>query len=245
MTLFGAIAACMQLRRTLNVMAGVASRPVPRRGSLRAQVVAWTVLAGVALLALVSLLQSVVVAHLSAQLGDLQRRELVALLDVALSTALFTPAFAAVLRCRPDVPPNRRALWTGAACAALLFGLSKHAFGLGLAQAGSVGAGGTAGLLALLWIYASVQSLLFGAALARVLEDGGIERRAPRGRGAATLPPVEQPLPSMVQSPVSLAAVRLRMRFAAPLTVPRRQPPSWENHGVLLRFPSERRARHD
>jgi hypothetical protein len=35
------------------------------------------------------------------------------------------------------------------------------------------------------------------------------------------------------------------MRFAAPLTVARRQPPSWESQGVLLRFPSERRARHD
>jgi hypothetical protein len=72
-----------------------------------------------------------------------------------------------------------------------------------------------------------------------------MERRAPRGRGAAALQPVEQPLPSMVQPPVSLAAVRLRMRYAAPLIAPRRQPPAWENQGVLLRFPSERRARHD
>jgi membrane protein len=240
--LIGAVGVFVQLRRALDAIGHVA----PAASSLGSRLVGFALVLGAGFLAVASLLLSAVVA---AHGAALRLAELFALLDVGASTLLLVAAFAGLLHWVPAAPPSRHAVWCGAVCSALLFSLGKHLAGLYLARVGIASSVGAAGALvvAMLWVYASTQALLYGAALAAALD--GVQRsgvqagarpiRVSPEHGAANAAP---PSPS-VAVPTSLAAARSRLRPAT--LAARRRGSSARGPAVLLRFPDVRRAPRD
>ncbi|HEY0856523.1 MAG TPA: YihY/virulence factor BrkB family protein [Albitalea sp.] len=243
--LIGASGVFAQLRRALNTIGHVAPLPSMLGALVRARVVAFALVLGFGFLAIASLLLSALLAALGAYLTDRFGgfAPLFALIDVTVSTAVLVVAFAALLRWLPDVPPSRRGVWVGAACSALLFSIGKHLIGLYLARAGVASSYGAAGsfVVVMMWVYYSAQILLYGAAVAATVDDAARAGGAPGGFDRPA-PPVEQPHPSTVAPPTSLAAVRSRLRSSAVPMGPRRHPPPAPppvaRSAVLLHFPA-------
>jgi membrane protein len=144
-------------------------------------------------------------------------------------------AFAALLRWLPDVPPRRRAVWTGAFCSALLFALGKHLIGLYLARASVASSYGAAGsfVIVMLWVYYSAQILLYGAALAATLDT------ASPSPGSGRAPDVSRRTGS---APASLADARARRHTAqSPQAAAHSAAEAWRCAPVqILRFPGNR-----
>lgn len=245
--LIGATGVFAQLRRALNTIGHVPPLPSLLGALVRTRVVAFALVLGFGFLAIASLLLSALLAALGAYLTDRFAgfAPLFALIDVTVSTAVLVIAFAALLRWLPDVPPSRRGVWAGAACSALLFSIGKHLIGMYLARAGVASSYGAAGsfVVVMMWVYYSAQILLYGAALAAIVDDAGREGGSP-GSVVGPAPRVEQPHPSAVAPPTSLAAARSRMRSSALPTGPRRPPPAppaAARSAVLLHFPASSR----
>ena len=240
--LLGASGVFAALRRSLNAIGHVAPLPSVFGALVRARLIAFALVLGFGFLAVASLLLSAAMAALGAYLAKRYDglAEVLAVIDVGVSTAVLVVAFAALLRWLPDVPPSRRAVWVGAACSALLFAIGKHLIGLYLARASVASSYGAAGsfVVVMLWVYYSAQILLFGAALAATLDarhggDTGPKRRA------GSVPPGR-----VVQPPTSLAEVRARRKPILQVTGTARPigvASPWMRGPVqILRFPGER-----
>jgi membrane protein len=91
------------------------------------------------------------------------------LLRVSLAVAML----ALIYRYLPKKRMSWRAVWSGAAIAGLLFTLLQGLMSYYLGSAGIGSAFGAAGSLVvfLYWVYYSIQTLFFGAAWAKVLDD--------------------------------------------------------------------------
>ncbi len=158
-----------QLRFSLNQIWGV---PPARGGGgiramLRQRLVALGVIAGMGLLLLLSAVLSAVlsIAHeLVAQHLPVLAR-ILPLANLVLSLAVSTAFFAMIYEFLPDVDLPRREVWLGAAVTAILFTIGKSLIAVYLGRAGAASIYGAAGslVLLLLWVYYSVQILLFGA----------------------------------------------------------------------------------
>jgi len=239
--LLGASGVFSALRNSLNKIGRVAPKPSLLGTMVRARLIAFALVLGFGFLAIASLVLSAALAALGAYLTERYPglAELFALLDISVSTLVLVVAFAALLRWLPDAPPSRRAVWTGAACSALLFSIGKHLIGLYLARASVASSYGAAGsfVVVMLWVYYSAQILLFGAALASTIDerhggDGTPHRRpGPPGRPAA--------------APTSLAEVRARRHAGGARPLDRASNP-WTRAPVqILKFPGERVRRLD
>jgi membrane protein len=232
--LMGASGVFSSLRRALNGITGVEASSSGISALLRARLIAFALVLGFGFLAIVSLLLSAVLAAVGAFLADVYAglAPLIALLDVAVSTVVIAVAFAALLRWLPDVPPSRRAVWAGAFCSALLFAIGKHLIGLYLARASVASSYGAAGsfVIVMLWVYYSAQILLYGAALAAVL-DAGDDGASPRHDHAPSARHAASP-------PTSLADARARRAWSAAPAAPQPRAPV-----KILRFPSRHMRR--
>ena len=192
--LIGATGVFGELRSALNAIGHVKARKSGLGTLVRARLVAFALVLGFGFLSIASLVLSAATAGLGAYLGRRWQNvgeglaAALALLDVLLSTAVLTLAFAALLRWLPDTPPSWRAARWGALCSALLFAIGKHLIGLYLARAGVASAYGAAGSLVviMLWVYYSAQILLFGAALGASLDGRGA--RSPGSAGPPQAP---------------------------------------------------------
>ncbi|HEU5284771.1 MAG TPA: YihY/virulence factor BrkB family protein, partial [Burkholderiales bacterium] len=163
---------------------------------LRARLTAIALVLGFGFLAIVSLLLSALLAGLAAYFGGLipGAEAIAAVLDVALSTAVLTVAFAALIYFLPSAHIRPRAVWAGALTSAVLFAIGKHLIGLYLGRATVASSYGAAGsfVVVILWVYYSAQILLVGAEVTSVLdgkrrddkpgEDRPVPEPAPRGR---------------------------------------------------------------
>lgn len=98
------------------------------------------------------------------------------------STAFLAALFAWLLRILPDVRMSGKSIVMGGIFGAAFFNVGKHLFGLYLSKAGTAGAFGAAGSLAvlLMWLYFSALVFLFAAQIAHAA-DGAIGRRRPIG----------------------------------------------------------------
>ncbi|HZR02606.1 MAG TPA: YihY/virulence factor BrkB family protein, partial [Burkholderiales bacterium] len=150
----------------------------PRAGGLtllvRARLMAIALVLGVGFLAIVSLLVS---AAIHARGGYLfgtgpDVPAIMVGLDIVVSFALLTLAFAALLYFLPSGPVSWRAVLIGATTSALLFTLGKQLIGLYLGRASTTSSYGAAGsfVVVILWVYYSAQILLFGAEVGAVIE---------------------------------------------------------------------------
>jgi membrane protein len=172
--LFAASRVFAALRTALNRIGRVVPHASALTTFVRAKLVAIALVLGFGFLLVASLALS---AALAAFTSALVRQApmlagVLSLLDVVVSTAVLTAAFAAFLRWLPDAPPHWRAVWIGALVSALLFSIGKHFIGLYLGRVSATNSYGAAGSFAIimLWIYYSSQILLLGAAVTWAIE---------------------------------------------------------------------------
>jgi membrane protein len=133
---------------------------------IRARLVSLGLLMGLSFLLVVSLVLDAAIQTAGRAVFGSSTLSVVA--DVAQSIfglVIMTFGLGALIKWLPDKRVNFRSALIGGAIAALLFTVGRHLFGLYLAHAGTAGAFGAAGSLAVLmmWLYFCAVVFLFGA----------------------------------------------------------------------------------
>jgi membrane protein len=199
--LIGASGVFVEMKNAFDVMWS----PKPRQGGLtlflRARLTAVALVLGFGFLAIVSLLLSAAIhAFTGTFLGPADEMSVVLTgIDLLVSLAVLTVAFAGLIYFLPSAHIRPRAVWLGALTSAVLFSIGKHLIGLYLGRASVASAYGAAGsfVVVILWIYYSSQILLLGAEVTSVLdgkrreakEDAAADaQRAPERPGSARGP---------------------------------------------------------
>ncbi|MFD0666225.1 YihY/virulence factor BrkB family protein [Ramlibacter sp. MAHUQ-53] len=169
----GATTVFAQLQSSLDRIWHVPARARPSGlwALLRARLVSFGLVLGVAFLLMASLAVSAALAALGAWAGGLAPgwEPVLQALHLATSLAVFTTLFAMIYKLLPSTPIAWRDVWVGALVTALLFEAGKLAIGLYLGKSGITRAFAAAGSLVvvLLWVYFAAQVFLFGAAFTR------------------------------------------------------------------------------
>jgi membrane protein len=133
---------------------------------LRARLISFGLVMGLGFLLVVSLVLDAAVQFVGhAILGDSTMVVFAAVAQSVFGVAVLAAGFAALIKWLPDTRVRFRPALAGGFVAALLFTVGRHLFGLYLAHAGTAGAFGAAGSLAVLmmWLYFSAAVFLFGA----------------------------------------------------------------------------------
>jgi membrane protein len=162
-----------QLQDALNTIWEV--QPAPKQGifaTLRARLFSFSLVAGLGLLLLLSLVVSTALSALNAYVAGLlpDARILVQVLNQVISLVVIILLFAAVYKIIPDVKIAWRDVWVGAIVTGLLFTVGKWAIGLYIGQSSTATDYGAAGSLAvfLVWIYYSAAIFFLGAEFTQV-----------------------------------------------------------------------------
>lgn len=199
MLLLGASGALGQLQTALNRAWGVEAVPGGFKRLVIKRLLSLGLLAGIAVLLVLSLVASWALAAFGQWLDGLQlgwlSSQTMRLLHIGLSLVVYTGLFAALLQFLPDARVPWSDVWIGAAATAVLFWLGQWGLSLYLGLSEPTSAYGAAGSLALvlLWIYYSSLIFLLGAeftqALAehrghRAVPDAGAQEAKRRHRGA-------------------------------------------------------------
>lgn len=170
--LFGAI------QDALNTVFGASQKRGGVWRLLRERFASLTMLGGIALLLIVSLLINALVTSLSKGLEVIMPGFVILfqVADVVFTFGLTMLLVAVIYKWLPDVVLPWRAVLAGALVTAALFGIGEVALGWYLGRAGWTSEYGAAGslVLLLLWVYYSAQIFLFGAEFTKVYA-----RRAP------------------------------------------------------------------
>lgn len=134
---------------------------------LRARLLSFGMILGLAFLLLVSLVLSAALAALEKWWGPAPEGwELFArLANFIIGFGLATTVFAMIYKIMPRAQIRWRDVWIGAAVTALLFSAGKFLIGLYIGESGVTSGFGTAGSLVamLVWVYYSAQIFLLGA----------------------------------------------------------------------------------
>jgi len=132
---------------------------------IRARLLSFGMVLGLAFLIIVSLIFSTVLAAMSKWWGPIFGEGLDQALDLAVSFALLVVAFALIYKYVPRARIKWRDVWVGAAVTAALFTVGKWAIGLYLGKSSIASSfGGFASLVIMMvWIYYSAQIFLLGA----------------------------------------------------------------------------------
>jgi membrane protein len=169
--LWGSTNVFSQLQNSLNKIWNVETKPGRGIwGTIKARLLSFGMVLGIAFLLLVSLLLSATLSGLSSagQAWLPGFDWLWQVVNFVISFGVITLLFAAIYKVLPDVEIAWRDVWLGAAVTALLFSIGKYFLGLYLGNAGSTY--GVAGSLVvfLLWVYYSAQILFLGAEFTQV-----------------------------------------------------------------------------
>jgi membrane protein len=136
-------------------------------GLLRARLLSFGMILGIAFLLMVSLVFSAAVAALgkwwSVAFGSWEL--LAQLVNVALGFVLTTGVFAMIYKIMPRVRVRWHDVWIGAAVTALLFTIGRFLIGLYIGKSGVASGFGAAGslIVVFIWVYYSAQIFLIGA----------------------------------------------------------------------------------
>jgi len=159
---------------------------------LRARLLSFGLILGVAFLMMVSLSISAGLAALGTWMGGLVSgwEALLHAIDLVVSLAVFTGLFAMIYKLLPSTPIAWRDVWVGAFVTALLFEVGKLLIGLYIGKSGVTESFAAAGSLVVLlaWVYYAAQVFLLGAEFTRVhaaQRRGGGVSSPPPGRRAA------------------------------------------------------------
>ena len=183
----GASVTFAELKAALNtIFVATPSADVPLLHStlalVRARLLSFALVTGLAFLLIVSLALDTGVAALQHRLfADGATPALFWAVEKAVSLALLTTMFTVLLRVLPDATVSFRASLIGAACGSALFVFGKSLFSLYLTNMGTTDVFGAAGSLAviLMWLYYSSAVFLFGAEIARELAEAAHADAAP------------------------------------------------------------------
>jgi membrane protein len=170
--LFGASRVFGELQTALNQIWNVKTRPGRGiRGLLRKRFFSFTLVMGVALLLLVSLVVSAALSTLTAHFEHvLAWPALWQVLNLLIGLGLSTVLFALIFKVVPDAKIAWRDVWVGALATAVCFSLGKTALAWYVGRSATVSPFGAAGSLVALtvWVYYSAQILFLGAEFAQV-----------------------------------------------------------------------------
>jgi membrane protein len=168
---------------------------------LRTRLLSFGMVLGMALLLMVSLVVSAVLAALGKWWAPVFAgwETLAYSVDIAVSFALMTLVFGMIYKLMPRARIGWRDVWIGAGVTAALFAIGKFLIGLYLGRAGVGSAFGAAGSLVvvMVWVYYSAQIFLLGAEFTRVFAH------AHGSRKGEVLEPGQTP-PALVRSAASL-----------------------------------------
>jgi membrane protein len=171
--LVGAAGFFGQLKDALNTVWGIA--PKEGRGIwgfVKDNLLSFATVVGTAFLLLVSLVISTGLAAVGKWFGNLLPLPEIALqgLNMMFSLVVITALFALIFKVLPDAHISWRDVWVGAALTAILFTIGKFAIGLYLGKSNVGSSYGAAGslIVVLVWVYYSVQILLYGAEFTQV-----------------------------------------------------------------------------
>jgi membrane protein len=153
--------------------------------TLRARLLSFGLILGLAFLMMVSLIISAAVAAFAKWAsGMIPAAELVLQgVNIGISLAISSSLFAMIYKFMPQAKIAWRDVWVGAVVTAILFEIGKLAIGMYLGKSGITSAYAAAGSLAvlLIWVYYSAQIFLLGAEFTWVLatEHGAADASSP------------------------------------------------------------------
>lgn len=171
--LFGASGFFGQLKDALNTVWGI--EPKEGRGIwgiVKDNFLSFATLLGTAFLLLVSLVLSTALAAFGKWFGNLLPlpEAVLQIFNIVVSFAVITGLFALIFKVLPDAHIAWRDVWIGAALTSALFTIGKFGISLYLGKSNVASSYGAAGslVLVLVWVYYSVQILLYGAEFTQV-----------------------------------------------------------------------------
>ncbi|MDM0111012.1 YihY/virulence factor BrkB family protein [Variovorax sp. J22R133] len=142
---------------------------------LRARLLSFGLILGLAFLLIVSLMVSAALAAFDAWFGGLMPgwELLLQVVNVVFSFGIVTLLFAMIFKLMPTTPIAWRDVWIGAAVTSALFELGKLGIGLYLGKSGFTESFAAAGSLVVLiaWVYYAAQIFLLGAEFTKVYAD--------------------------------------------------------------------------
>ena len=151
------------------------AKPTGLWAVLRARVLSFGLIMGVAFLLMVSLSVSAGISALGSWANGLLPgwELLLQAINMLLAIAITTVLFAMIFRFMPSVPISWRDVWVGAAVTSVLFELGKFLIGLYLGKSGVNESFAAAGSLVVLlaWVYYAAQIFLLGAEFTKVYAD--------------------------------------------------------------------------
>jgi membrane protein len=179
-----------EIQTSLNAIWRAQPKGSTLRQLVRARLVSLALVAALALVLIVSLALSAVIAGLQTELNRVMPfpAMLIEAANFILSLLLLSAVIAAVYKVLPDCDLDWRDVTTGAVVTALLIMLGKVAIGFYIGSSAMISGYGAAGsvIAALFWIYYSAQIFLLGAEFTRVY---AAQEAAVRRSPAASAPP--------------------------------------------------------
>ena len=175
--LVGATTVFAELQSALDRIWHVPERAKPSGlwAVLRARLLSFGLILGLAFLLIVSLIVSAALAAFDGWIGGLLPgwELLLQGLNALVSFAIITLLFAMIFKLMPTTPIAWRDVWIGAIVTAVLFELGKLLIGLYLGKSGFSESFAAAGSLVVLvaWVYYAAQIFLLGAEFTKVYAD--------------------------------------------------------------------------
>ena len=181
---------------------------------LRARLLSFGMIFGIAFLLMVSLVLSAGMAALGTWWGGMFGgwETLAQVANAVLSFALTTAVFAFIYKLMPRVKVEWHDVWLGAAVTALMFTVGKTLIGLYIGKTGVASGFGAAGsvVLVLVWVYYSAQVFLMGAEFTWVYARtfGSMKQQVQQGTAAASATATLAQNNAALQSPQPLVPGR-------------------------------------
>jgi membrane protein len=197
--LFGALGVFNELHNALNTIWEVKEEETTGfvesiKKVIFGRLLSFTMILGIGFLLLVSLVISAGISAVQETIGNAVpvSEILLQIVNLIISIGVITVLFAMIFKVLPDAEIAWRDVWLGAFVTALLFSLGKFLIGLYLGNSSVGSSFGAAGslVLLLLWIYYSVQILLFGAEFTQVYANKLGSKIVPEGEALAAQPGV-------------------------------------------------------
>lgn len=152
-----------------------AKKPSGVMAVLRARLLSFGLILGLAFLLMISLVVSAGVAALGTWMGGMMPgwEAMLQAINILVSLSIATVLFAMIFKLMPSTPIDWRDVWVGALVTAALFEVGKLLIGLYLGKSGVTESFAAAGSLVVLlaWVYYAAQIFLFGAEFTKAYAD--------------------------------------------------------------------------
>ena len=210
--LVGATTVFAELQSALDRIWHVPEREKPQglRAILRARLLSFGLIMGLAFLLMVSLAASAATAALGGWLQGLLPSSawLLQTVNTAVSLGLTTVLFGMIYKLMPTVPIAWRSVWVGAGITAVLFELGKLLIGTYIGRSGLTESYQAAGSLVVIlaWVYYAAQVFLLGAEFTKAYADEQGDR--PAARAMAVTASNEEAVAHPPAAPTRPAAAR-------------------------------------